>query len=117
MGARKQGTPPSPSYFDPPSMSEEAREQQMINLAVNEAEYQLRNHTASSQVITHYLKLGTQKEKREREKLEEEIKLLRAKTEELQSAKHTEELYAEAISAFGLYSGRDEGDTGEEYEN
>lgn len=117
MGAKKATTPKSFDYFDPPSMSEEAREQQMINLAVNEAEYQLRNHTASSQVITHYLKLGTQKEKREREKLEEEIKLLRAKTEELQAVKNTQQLYAEAISAFGIYSGKDEGDQNNEYEN
>ena len=61
--------------------------------------------TASSQVITHYLKLGTTKERLEKEKLEEENKLLRARTDALQSAKRVEELYADAIDAMKLYSG------------
>lgn len=88
-----------------PALTPEARESQMISLAVNLAEQQLRDGTASSQVITHYLKLGTMKERQEREKLEEEIKLLRAKTEAIESAKHIEELYADAIKAMQSYSG------------
>ena len=65
----------------------------------------MREGTASSQVIVHYLKLGSSKERREREKLEEEIKLLRAKTEAMKSAKVVEELYTEAINAMKTYSG------------
>lgn len=90
-----------------PALSPEARENQMISLAVDLAERQLIEGTASSQVITHYLKLGTTKEQLEREKLEKENELLRAKTEALQSAQHIEELYADAIKAMRSYSGEE----------
>lgn len=89
-----------------PAMTPDARENQMINLAVDLAEKQLEEGTASSQVITHFLKLGSSKERLEREKLEEENKLLRAKTENLQSQKRVEELYAEALAAMRRYSGQ-----------
>lgn len=89
-----------------PAETPEAREKQMISYAVDLAEKQLREGTASSQVITHYLKLATTKEKIEQEKLELEKQLLIAKTEALQSSKRVEELYAEAISAMQVYSGR-----------
>ena len=88
-----------------PALTPEARESQMISLAVDLAEKQLMEGTASSQVITHYLKLGSTKERLEKEKLEEENKLLRARTDALQSAKRVEELYADAIDAMKLYSG------------
>jgi hypothetical protein len=91
-------------------MTPDARENQMINLAVDLAERQLEEGTASSQVITHFLKLGSSKERLEREKLEEENKLLRAKTESLQSQKRVEELYAEALSAMRRYNGQGEPD-------
>lgn len=84
----------------------EARENQLISLAVDLAEKQLREGTASSQVITHYLKLGSTKERMEKEMMQEQIKLLTAKTEALQSAKHVEELYTEAIAAFRRYNGQ-----------
>lgn len=83
----------------------DARENQMIDLAVNLAEQQLRDGTASSQVITHYLKLGTAKERTEREILEKQKELLDAKTQALQSAKRVEELYANALKAMRHYSG------------
>lgn len=88
-----------------PALTPEARENQLISLATDLAEQQLREGTASSQVITHYLKLGSTKERLEKEKLEEENKLLKARTEALQSAKRVEELYADAISAMKRYSG------------
>lgn len=91
-----------------PSYTPEAQEARMINLAMNAAEQQLREGTASSQVITHFLKLGSSRERREQEKLEEENKLLRAKTESLESAKHVEELYAEAIKSMKRYSGQED---------
>lgn len=88
-----------------PASTPEARENQLIALAVDLAEQQLRDGTASSQVISHYLKLGTTKASLEREKLENENKLLKAKTESLQSAKRVEEMYAEALNAMRTYSG------------
>lgn len=89
-----------------PATSPEARENQMIALAVDLAEQQLRDGTASSQVITHYLKLGSTKERIEKDILLENKKLISAKTEALQSAKRSEELFAEAIAAMRKYSGK-----------
>ena len=89
-----------------PALSPEARENQMIDLAIGLAEKQLMDGTASSQVITHYLKLAGVQEKLEREKLEKENELLRAKTESIQSERRSEELFEKAIKAFGVYSGR-----------
>lgn len=85
----------------------------MISLAVDLAEKQLLEGTASSQVITHYLKLGTMKEKIEREILEQQKELITAKTEALKSQKRVEELYAEALTAMRRYNGQGEPD--EEY--
>jgi hypothetical protein len=78
----------------------EARENQLIALAVDLAEDQLRNKTASAQVITHFLKLATEKERLERERLENENKLLIARTKSIEAADRMEALYAEALSAF-----------------
>ena len=88
-----------------PATTPEARENQLISLATNLAEQQLREGTASSQVITHYLKLGSTKNQLELEKLKRENELLRAKTESIESAKRVEELYSKAIDAIKLYSG------------
>lgn len=89
-----------------PAITPEARENQMIALAVDLAEKQLIEGTASSQVITHYLKLATTKEKIEREILEKQKELIVAKTENLQSAKRIEELYSNALRAMQNYSGQ-----------
>lgn len=97
-----------------PALTPEAREGQMIALAEQLAERQLRDGTASSQVITHYLKLGSTKEYIEREILKEQKKLIVAKTEALESAKRVEDLYAKAISAMRRYSGA--GNAEEEFE-
>jgi len=88
-----------------PASTPEARENQLIALAEARAEEQLRNGTASSQVICHYLRLGSMRERLEREKLEDEVKLLKAKTEALESAKRVEELYSNALKAMRSYSG------------
>lgn len=98
-----------------PPLTPEAMENQLISLATELAAKQLREGTASSQVITHYLKLGSSKEKLEREILEENKKLLSAKTEALQSTKRMEEIYTEAIAAMRRYSGK--GDTEDEPED
>ena len=88
-----------------PALSPEARENQLISLAVDLVEQRLLDGTASSQETTHFLKLGSMKNQLEMEKLREENKLLQAKTESIQSAKRVEELYAEAINAMRRYSG------------
>lgn len=89
-----------------PASTPEARENQMIGYAVDLAEQQLIDGTASSQVIVHYLKLASSKEKLEREILAEQKKLISAKTEALESAKRVEELYANALAAMKEYSGK-----------
>ena len=91
-----------------PGMSVEARENQLISLAVDLAEKQLMEGTASSQVITHYLKLGSTKERIEKEILEKQKELIEAKTEALHSAKRMEELYANALSAMRAYRGEED---------
>ena len=96
-----------------PALNPEAREQQLIHLAVNLAAKQLEEGTASSQVITHYLKAASVKNRLEIERLREENQLLRAKTEALQSQRNIEELYADAIKAMQRYGGR--GDSDEDY--
>ena len=88
-----------------PALDPEARENQLIALAINLAEKQLMEGTASSQVITHYLKLGSTKERIEKEILEKQKDLITAKTEAIQSAKRVEELYAHALDAMRNYSG------------
>lgn len=88
-----------------PALTPEARENQMIFLATELAEQQLRDGTASSQVITHFLKLGSSKEKLEHEILKEQKKLITAKTESLESSKRIEELYTNAITAMREYGG------------
>ena len=90
----------------PPALTPEGRENQLISLAIDLAEKQLSEGTASAQVITHYLKLGSTKERLEKEKLEKENELLKAKTESIQSAKRVEELYREALNAMKRYSGQ-----------
>ena len=87
-----------------PAMTPEGREDQMIAYATKLAEKQLREGTASSQVITHYLKLGSMREKYEKQKLIEEIKLLTAKTEAIKAEKDRDVLYAQAIEAMRRYS-------------
>lgn len=93
-----------------PALTPEARENQLISLAVDLAEQQLRDGTASSQVIAHFLKQSTAKAQLELEKLRQENELMRAKTENLQSAKRVEELYTKALSAMKNYSGQGEPD-------
>ena len=88
-----------------PALTPESRENQLISLAVDLVEQRLLDGSASSQETTHFLKLGSMKNQLEMEKLREENKLLKAKTESIQSAKRVEELYAEAIDAMRRYSG------------
>lgn len=93
-----------------PSTTPEGRESQLISAAIDLAEEQLLNGTASAQVITHYLKLGTERERRENLLLQKQIELAEAKVESLKSARRVEELYADAIKAMKRYSGHGDED-------
>lgn len=106
----KTKTPSTTTKRGRPALTPEARENQLISLAVDLAEQQLRDGTASSQVITHYLKLGSSREKVEQELKQKELELMQAKTEALQSQKRMDELYAEAIKAMKNYGGHGDED-------
>lgn len=93
-----------------PALTPESREKQLISMAVDLAERQLAEGTASSQVITHFLKLGSERERLERERLEEENKLLRAKTKAYEDQGEYKELVADAIKAMRNYKGQGEPD-------
>ena len=82
----------------------EGQEDEMIAYAFDLARERMMNGTASSQEIVHFLKLGSVRERQERKKLEEEIKLLTAKTEAIKSDKDRESLYAQAIEAMRRYT-------------
>lgn len=88
-----------------PGLTPEARENQLIMLATDLAEKQLREGTASSQVITHYLKLGSTKERIEKEILLKQKDLIDAKTQSLRDGSEMKELYSNALEAFRSYGG------------
>lgn len=90
-----------------PALSPEARENQMISLAMDLVEERLRNGTASSAETVHFLKLATVREQLEREQLAKQNELLTAKTDSIHSAQRTEELYENALKAMRSYSGID----------
>lgn len=88
-----------------PALSQEAREQQLGALAMDLLEERLRNKEATSQEIVYCLKMISQKEKLEKDILEQQKDLVAAKTESLQSTKRIEQLYSNALSAMRSYSG------------
>lgn len=88
-----------------PALSPEARESQMISLAVDLAEQQLRDGTASSQVITHFLKLGTTRAELEKEKIKNENELLKAKAKAVGDSEEMKVIYEKALKAMRNYAG------------
>lgn len=88
-----------------PVLSPEARENQLISLAMDRAEEKLLNGTASSQLITHFLKLATEKERLEREKLAEENELLKAKTSKIRADEQSAVEYGKVLEAMRAYGG------------
>ena len=93
-----------------PALTPEAREGQMISLAMDLVEQRLRNGTASSQETTHFLRLATAKEQVERRLAEKELELKEAKRQQIQSQARIEELYSNALKAMQRYSGHDDED-------
>ena len=96
-----------------PALSPENRDKQLVSLAVDCAEQQLREGTASPSVIVHYLKLGSEKERLENERLREATKLLKAKTKAIEDAADTKAAYENVIKVMRDYAGY--GDVEDEY--
>ena len=105
MGRRKVVETTREVPVSHPARSPETRENQLISLAYDLVEERLRNGTATSAETVAILRLGTQKERLERELNQKKIALMEAKTAALQSAKRVEELYGAAIEAMRRYSG------------
>lgn len=91
-----------------PCLTQEADENQLISLAVDAARKQLAEGTAPTSIILHYLKLGTTRERMEREMMETQKELMEAKRQALESQARIEELYVQAMHAMQRYSGNDE---------
>jgi putative cell wall-binding protein len=103
MAARRVNSPEDSRSGRRPATTPEAREQQLIAAAIDLAEKQIREGTASAQVVTHYLKLGSSRERLEQAKIAHENELLVTKREAMESAKRVEEMYAEALGAMRSY--------------
>lgn len=99
-----------------PAKTPETRVNQLINMAFNLAEQKLRDGTASSQVITHFLQLATTREELQNEKLRSELRVADAKIKRMESQSTSEELYSKAIAAFRSYSGTPNDDYEDEYD-
>jgi hypothetical protein len=102
--ARRRRSEPEKSRHRP-ATTPEGRENEVVSQAIDLAEQQIRDGTASSQVITHFLKLGSTLEILEQERLRHENELTKVKIEALESQKRVEELYKEALDAMRSYSG------------
>lgn len=101
----------------PPAMTLEDQEDQLVSLAVGLAMQRLREGTASNQLISEIIRMGTVKEKLAREKLEKENELLKAKTEAINASRDKGEKYAAAIKAFGIYAGKPGLEIGDIYDD
>ncbi len=112
---KASGTDNSSTKKRRPALTPEARENQLIALAVDLVEKRLIEGTASSQETTHFLKLASSKARIEKEILERQKDLITARTEALQSQKRVEELYVEAIKAMRKYSGQGDDNENDEY--
>lgn len=107
MASRRVDGEKSKRTRRPMATTPEAQENRLIGKAVNLAETQLDDGTASAQVITHFLKLGSSREKLEQELIDQNIELQKAKRENMASAARVEELYSAAITAMRAYAGQE----------
>lgn len=117
MASRLVSDPEEPAPRRRPATTPEARENQVVALAFDLAERQIRAGTASAQVISHFLKLGSSREQLEQERLANENVLLRAKAEALAAQARIEELYGEAIRAMRSYAGQEEPEVPDDFED
>lgn len=107
MATRRINNPNGTQSTRRPATTPEAREKQLIAAAVDLAEKQIADGSASAQVITHFLKQGSTREQLEQEKMQQDIALAKAKIESMASAKRVEEMYAEALGAMRAYGGHE----------
>lgn len=107
MATRRTNHPNASGSNRRAATTPEAREHQLIAAAVDLAAKQLADGTASAQVITHYLKLGSSTEQLAQEKARQDIELAKAKIESMASAKRVEEMYGEALNAMRAYGGHE----------
>jgi hypothetical protein len=114
MPARRESPDETPKSRRPPATTPEGRENQLIAAAVDLAEEQIRAGTASAQVISHYLKLGSSREKLEQERIRIENDLSRAKIEHIESMQRQEDLMLEALKAMRGYKGEEALDSDED---
>lgn len=116
MAKAKGVSPAASSVKIRPAITPEAREQQLIALAVDLVERRLLEGTASAQETTHYLKLASQKTRLENEKIKLELELTKAKTDSIKSQQRSEEMMEAALKAFRGYSGQNNSEEEEEDE-
>ena len=116
MASRRKASSEAEGIFRAPARSPEERENELIAAAVDLAEQQLRGGQASAQVITHYLKLGSSREKLEQERLKSENALLLTKREAMESEMRTGELVQNALKAMQAYTGNAPQNPEEEYD-
>lgn len=107
MATRQTNHPNASRTARRPATTPEAREHQLISAAVDLAAKQIADGTASSQVITHFLKQGSISEQLAQEKARQDIRLAEAKIEAMASAKRVEEMYGEALAAMRAYGGHE----------
>jgi|SRR5687768_4313437 len=115
MASAKRSVPARRESNRPTAKTPDERENQLIEAAVDLAEHQLRSGEASAQVITHYLKLGSSRERLEQERLTNEVLLLATKRELMESEKRTEALMVDALNAMRGYMGVEESEQTDEY--
>lgn len=116
MASRRTNEPIVNKTSRPPATTPQDRENQLIAAAVDLAEQQILNGTASAQVLTHYLKLGSSREKLEQQKIQNENELLATKREMLDSERRVETLISDALHAMRAYSGTAIADSEPEYD-
>lgn len=117
MPRRRTSEPEEPQSRRRPATTPSGRENQLISAAVDLAEKQLRDGTASAQVISHFLKLGSSREALEQERLARENELLQVKAEAMASQKRVEELYTKALNAMRSYAGNEPLEIPDDYED
>lgn len=93
----------------PPAYNDDEREKQLIALSYDAVEKRIREGKASSQELVHFLKMGSSREKQERRIMVKNEALLGAKTEAIEQQKSSEIYMQDALQAFRIYAGDEDG--------
>ena len=86
-----------------PDVSDNQREKRLCDLALTAVEQRIKDGTASSAELVHFLKLGSERYKYEQEELKWKTELLRAKTQAIAEAEKSSLDYAKVIEALTHY--------------